>query len=56
MDILKKNFFELFNIEIAIDVNRLRWDNKTLSYRNYALRDEQIERWMEKQEETYEQD
>ena len=28
MDILKKNFFELFNIEIAIDVNRSELDEK----------------------------
>lgn len=37
-------------VPIATDVNKLRWNNKTLSYRNYQLRDEQIERWMEKQE------
>ena len=40
-------------IPIATDVGRLRWYGKTLSYRNYELRDEQINRWMEKQEEKY---
>ena len=28
MDILKKNFFELFNIGISIDVNMLELDEK----------------------------
>lgn len=28
MDILKKNFFELFNIDVAIDINKLELDKK----------------------------
>lgn len=40
-------------VPIATDVNKLRWNDNQLSYRNYELRDEQIERWMEKQEEKY---
>jgi len=34
MDILKKNFFELFNIEIAIDVNRSELDEKVKVLQN----------------------
>ena len=34
MDILKKNFFELFNIEIAIDVNRSELDQKVKVLQN----------------------
>ena len=34
MDILKKNFFELFNIEIAIDVNRSERDEKVKVLQN----------------------
>jgi len=37
-------------VPIATDVNRLRWNSNKLSYRNYELRDEQIERWIQKQE------
>ena len=28
MDILKKNFFELFNIDIAVDINKSELDEK----------------------------
>ena len=34
MDILKKNFFELFNIEIAIDVNKSELDEKVKVLQN----------------------
>ncbi|MDA7841828.1 Fe-S protein assembly co-chaperone HscB [Gammaproteobacteria bacterium] len=34
MDILKKNFFELFNIEIAVDVNRSELDEKVRVLQN----------------------
>ena len=34
MDILKKNFFELFNIKIAIDVNRSELDEKVKVLQN----------------------
>ena len=34
MDILKKNFFELFNIEIAIDVNKSELDEKVKILQN----------------------
>ncbi len=34
MDILKKNFFELFNIEIAIDVNTSELDEKVKTLQN----------------------
>ena len=34
MDILKKNFFELFNIEIAVDVNKSELDEKVKVLQN----------------------
>jgi len=40
-------------IPVTIDVNKVNWDNKTLGYTDYDLRDEQINRWMEKQEKRY---
>ncbi len=37
-------------IPVTTDVNKINWDNKTLRYTDYDLRDQQINRWMEKQE------
>ena len=39
-------------IPVTTDVNKINWDNKTLRYTDYDLRDQQINRWMTKQEEA----
>lgn len=39
-------------IPVTTDVNKINWDNKTLRYTDYDLRDQQINRWIKKQEDS----
>lgn len=47
-EVMENRFFPM-----VLDVNKLRWNSNRISYVDHEKRIEQIDRWMEKQEEKY---